>query len=100
MLTEIVWTPLVSSPTRDVLNNITTVFLLGQIWHWITQEGWYLIKQRNWIESTITTSADFFHLKFLVQNIKVKSVEKTIFYLIGYPINTTLWDIQAKCSVK
>ena len=37
------------------LNSTTTVLLQGWIWHWITQESWYVIKQRNQ-----TKSAQFF----------------------------------------
>ena len=34
-------------PPSYGLNSTTTVLLEVWLWHWITQEGWYAVKQRN-----------------------------------------------------
>ena len=61
---------------------ITAVVLEGWLWHWITHEGWYAIKQRNLtkpslqfisIENMTDTGTTIIRLDFLFS-------EKTIFF--------------------
>ena len=90
---------------RYWLNSIIAVLLEGWLWHWITHEGWYAIKQRNQTikirlsiipktASSIFTCELFFLLLCVVSTVSFDSLS------LSLSLHQSLKDLQTTCSVR